>query len=405
MKRMSSYLKRTWAEIDLDAIRHNYLTIASSLSAGCRAMAIVKADAYGHGAAYIARVLRDAGASWFGVSNIEEALQLRESGIESSILILSYTPPEEAARLADYHITQSISSREYGEQLHREAVKAGVTVGAHIKVDTGMSRIGFSCQHPQDILKAADDIEAVCSLPGLKADGIFTHFASADEQKDGGYTAWQFDNFQQILHKLEERGLRFSLRHCCNSAATMLHPEMHLDMVRPGIILYGLLPAPWMKGLLPLSPAMELKSVVSMVKTVPKDTKVSYGRTFTASKTTTLATVPIGYADGFARSFSNRAAMLVNGKPAKVVGRVCMDQCMLDVTGIDGVREGMTVTVFGHDGRAFLPVEAISDLSETINYETVCLVGKRVPRVYLKNQQVIGQLNYIVPEMTDIRQA
>lgn len=400
---MKSYLKRTWAEINLDAIRHNYLTITSSLSAGCQAMAIVKADAYGHGAGYIARVLRDAGAKWFGVSNIEEALQLRDAGIEESILILSYTPPEEAERLAKYHITQSICNKEYGEQLNREAVKAGVQVSGHIKIDSGMSRIGFSCQNSTDIRKAADDIEAVCSLTGIKADGIFTHFASADEEQDDGYTKWQFDNFQKTIHILEERGIHFSLKHCCNSAATMLHPEMHLDMVRPGIILYGLLPAPWMKGLMPLVPAMELKTVVSMVKTVPKETKVSYGRTFTAPKTTKLATVPIGYADGFARSFSNRASMLVNGKPAKVVGRVCMDQCMLDVTGIDGVQEGMTVTVFGHDGDTFLPVETISELSDTINYETVCLVGKRVPRVYLKDNKVIGQLNYIVPEMTDIR--
>lgn len=397
------YLKRTWAEINLDAIRQNYQAITATLSDHCQAMAIVKADAYGHGAGFISRTLRDAGAKWFGVSNIEEALQIRDAGIEESILILSYTPPEEAKRLSQFTITQSVFNKEYGEQLSREAVKANVKVRVHIKIDSGMSRIGFSCQHPDDIVTATNEIEEVCSLPGLIPEGIFTHFASADEEKDDGYTKWQFDNFQTVIHNLEQRGIHFSLRHCCNSAATMLHPEMHMDMVRPGIILYGLLPAPWMKDILPLVPAMELKTVVSMIKTVPKETKVSYGRTFSAPETTTLATIPIGYADGFARSYSNRAPMLVNGKPAHVVGRVCMDQCMLDITGIDGVHDGMTITVFGHDGKAFLPVEEFSDMSGTINYETVCLVGKRVPRVYLKNKQIVGQLNYIAPEINHAR--
>lgn len=397
------YLKRTWAEIDLDAIRRNYQAITATLSENCQAMAIVKADAYGHGAGFISRTLRDAGAKWFGVSNIEEALQIRDAGIEESILILSYTPPVEAKRLSEFDITQSVFNKEYGEQLSREAVKANVKVRIHIKIDSGMSRIGFSCQHPEDIQEAADEVEAICSLPGLIPEGIFTHFASADEEQDDGYTQWQYDNFQAVIQKLERRGIHFPLKHCCNSAATMLHPEMHLDMVRPGIILYGLLPAPWMKDILPLVPAMELKTVVSMIKTVPKETKVSYGRTFTTPKMTTLATIPIGYADGFARNFSNRAPMLVNGKMAHVVGRVCMDQCMLDVTDIDGVYDGMTVTVFGHDGQAFLPVEEFSDMSGTINYETVCLVGKRVPRVYLKNKQVVGQLNYIAPETNHAR--
>ena len=395
---MTDYLKRTWAQINLDAIEHNFKTISAKITAGCRAMAIVKADAYGHGAGYVSQTLQKAGASWFGVSNLDEALQIREAGIVKPILILGYTPPKEAARLASFQITQTVFTRDYGEQLSLEAVKAGVQVRIHIKIDTGMSRIGFLCQRDSDALRAVEDVQEVCSLSGLIAEGIFTHFASADEKQDDGYTRCQFEHFIQVINELENRGVHFSLRHCCNSAATILYPEMHLDMVRLGIILYGLAPSPWMEGLLPFIPAMELKTVISMTKTIPAQTQISYGRTFTTGKETTLATVPIGYADGYPRSMSNRAHMLVNGKRAPVVGRVCMDQCMLDVTDIKGAHEGMSVTVFGHDNGAFLPVEEFASLSGTINYETVCLIGKRVPRVFQSGGQTIGQLNYIAPE-------
>ena len=392
---MIEFLKRTWAQINLDAVEHNFRVINESLSSGCRAMAIVKADAYGHGAGYVSRALRDAGAEWFGVSNLDEALQIREEGIDESILILAYTPPSMAFRLAENRITQTVFTREYAQRLSRAAEESGVRVRVHIKLDTGMSRIGFFCQNDQGIKDSVDEIEAVCSLPGIEAEGIFTHFTSADEEQGEEFTGLQYDRFQKVIKELEARGVRFALRHCCNSAATMRFPEMHLDLVRPGLILYGLSPAQWMDGTLPLIPAMELKTVVSMVKTVPSGTAVSYGRTFTANGEAALATLPIGYADGFPRGMSNRAEMLVGGRRAPVVGRVCMDQCMLDVTGIDGVYEGATVTVFGRDGDAVLPVEEFAALSGTINYETVCLIGKRVPRIFQSGGQMIGQLNYI----------
>lgn len=393
----TEFLKRTWAEINLDAIRDNFKAIVDSLSAGCQAMAIVKADAYGHGAAYISRVLKEAGVSWFGVSNLDEALQIRDAGIDDNILILGFTPPKEAARLAGYGITQTVLTLDYAKELSSEAVAAGVSVHIHVKLDTGMSRIGFLCQNDEDFDRTVDEVEEACRLPGLIPEGVFTHFASADEEQDDGYTCQQFTHFKEVISRLEACGIKFKLHHCCNSAATMRFPEMHWDMVRPGVILYGLSPSPWMKNMLPLKPAMELKTVISMTKTVPAGTKVSYGRTFTAERDTKLATVPIGYADGYPRSMSNRAKMLVGGQRAPVVGRVCMDQCMLDVTDIKDAREGMTVTVFGTDGGAGLPVEEFSELSGTINYETVCLIGKRVPRVFLRGGKVVGQLNYIVP--------
>lgn len=391
---MSEFLKRTWAEIHLNRLQGNFQAIQASLAPGSQAMAVVKADGYGHGAAAAAKALREAGAAWFGVSNLEEAVQLRRAGIDGDILILSFTPPEEAGRLAEFAVTQTVLSRPYAEELDAAAQAAGVRVRVHLKVDTGMSRVGF-LYHREGDEAVLDDMAAACRLPHLTAEGIFTHFASADEEEDGGFTRRQFALFMDAVRRLEERGVSFALRHCCNSAATLRYPEMHLDMVRPGIILYGLSPAPWMEGMLPLDPVMELKTTVSMIKDLPADTPVSYGRIYTTGEARRVATVPIGYADGYPRVLSNRADMLLAGRRVRVVGRVCMDQCMLDVTGLD-VRESMVATVFGRDGEAFLPVEELADHMGTINYEVVCQISKRVPRLFVRDGQVVGQLNYIV---------
>ncbi|MBS1328271.1 MAG: alanine racemase [Oscillospiraceae bacterium] len=391
---MSEFLKRTWAEIHLDRLQGNFQAIQASLAPGSQAMAVVKADGYGHGAAAAAKALRQAGAAWFGVSNLEEAVQLRRAGIDGDILILSFTPPEEAGRLAEFAVTQTVLSRPYAEELDAAAQAAGVRVRVHLKVDTGMSRVGF-LYHREGDEAVLDDMAAACRLPHLTAEGIFTHFASADEEEDEGFTRRQFALFMDAVRRLEERGVSFALRHCCNSAATLRYPEMHLDMVRPGIILYGLSPAPWMEGMLPLDPVMELKTTVSMIKDLPADTPVSYGRIYTTGEARRVATVPIGYADGYPRVLSNRADMLLAGRRVRVVGRVCMDQCMLDVTGLD-VRESMVATVFGRDGEAFLPVEELADHMGTINYEVVCQISKRVPRLFVRDGQVVGQLNYIV---------
>ena len=391
---LNEIMRDTVVEVDLDRIAFNVRQIKAMAGPGTQVAAVVKADGYGHGAAAAAKALREAGAAWFGVSNLEEAVQLRRAGIDGDILILSFTPPEEAGRLAEFAVTQTVLSRPYAEELDAAAQAAGVRVRVHLKVDTGMSRVGF-LYHREGDEAVLDDMAAACRLPHLTAEGIFTHFASADEEEDGGFTRRQFALFMDAVRRLEERGVSFALRHCCNSAATLRYPEMHLDMVRPGIILYGLSPAPWMEGMLPLDPVMELKTTVSMIKDLPADTPVSYGRIYTTGEARRVATVPIGYADGYPRVLSNRADMLLAGRRVRVVGRVCMDQCMLDVTGLD-VRESMVATVFGRDGEAFLPVEELADHMGTINYEVVCQISKRVPRLFVRDGQVVGQLNYIV---------
>ena len=236
-------------------------------------------------------------------------------------------------------------------------------------------------------------------MPGLYSEGIFTHFAVSDEGEPGDFfTEKQFEDFLSVVSGLKKRGVEFELRHCANSGAILDYPEMQLDMVRPGIILYGLLPSANMRNPLNLQPAMELKTVISMIKTVAENTSVSYGRCFVTQKKTRLATVPIGYADGYPRLLHDHADMLVCGERARVVGRVCMDQLMLDVTDIPKAREGMTVTIFGKDGQGFIPVDELASFNSTIHYEMVCLVGKRVPRIYLRGGKQVGQLNYICPE-------
>lgn len=357
---------------------------------------MVKADAYGHGAERLARQYEKLGADWFAVSNLEEARQLRRAGAALPILILGYTPPEAAAELARLNIAQALVGSEYGAKLNEQAVKAGVTVKVHISLDTGMSRIGFLYQQPERDMQSLDEIERICSLSGLDPEGIFTHFSVADEGENGrGYTQMQYQNFCGAIDILEQRGIRFRIRHCANSAAIFDYPEMQLDMARPGVILYGLMPSDLIQNPAPLVPVMQLKSVVALVKTIPAQTCVSYGRKFTADKDMKIATVPIGYADGYPRALFQSAQMLVHGQRAKICGRVCMDQLMLDVTKIPDIRTGDEVTVFGRDGSAVLPVDELASQLGTINYELVCGVSKRVPRVYRQNDQTAGTLDYL----------
>lgn len=391
---MTDFLRRTWAEVSLDALRHNLQAIRRLLSPGCRLMAVVKADAYGHGDRFCAREMADAGADWFGVSNIEEALSLRDAGITQPILILGTTPPEEAGTLCSRGITQTVFSLEYAMQLQAEAQRQGVTVSAHIKIDSGMGRIGFDSF---DRESCVDAVAAACALKNLSAEGIFTHFSSADEDggEDDGYTRAQFARFMAVIGALEQRGLRFPLRHCCNSAATLRFPEMHLDMVRPGLILYGLYPGECCRPFARLQPAMQLKSAVSMVKDLPAGRSVSYGRHFLSGAPMRVATLPIGYADGYHRALSGRGEMLLCGRRVPVIGNVCMDQLMCDVTDVPGVRAGDVATIFGEGEGAFLPIEEMADAIGTISYEIVCLIGKRVPRLYFRDGQPCGVARYI----------
>lgn len=392
-----AFLRRTWCEVHLDRITANAQHIRQMLSPACHMMGIVKADGYGHGAVEAAQAVLDGGADWLGVSNLEEGIQLRQAGIDTPILIISYTPPAEAKRLADFHLTQTVVSPEHGRELQLAASAANVVLRVHVKLDTGMSRVGLSCHSTEEIQVAIQQIRKLFSMDSLEVEGVFTHFASADEEQDDGFTQRQFDRFTALIEGAEAAGCHFTLRHCCNSAATLRFPHMHLDMVRPGIILYGLAPDRWMGKTLPwLQPAMELKTNISMVKEVPGDTALSYGRTFVTDRRTRVATVSIGYGDGYLRAASNKAFMLVGGQRVPVIGRVCMDQCMLDATDVDDMKEGMTVTAFGQDGDAWLSAEELAAWCGTIAYEVICAVSRRVPRIYMRSNVPIEEHNTIL---------
>lgn len=387
---MDNYFRRTWAEIDLNRIEHNFKLIKKQLSVGTKMCCVIKADAYGHGALELAALYERLGASFFAVSNLEEALELRMGGIKTPILILGFTPASYVCELSDYNISQAVFSVEYAQELSEYAQSMNVTVKAHIKVDTGMSRIGLMCQNTETDTPVKDAVE-IASLDGLSVEGIFTHFAVSDEKEEGrDYTEHQIDCFNYIINGMKENGFDTDkiIKHCSNSAAIMDYKNANMDMVRAGIILYGLAPSGKLKGQLELKPAMEIKSVIAHIKEIEPGTTVSYGRTFTADKKLKIATVPIGYADGYIRNLAESAYMIVCGKKAKVIGRICMDQCMIDVTDIKNVRVGDTVIVVGKSGKYEISMDDVASWTGTINYEVACLVGKRVPRVYIKNKEV-----------------
>ncbi len=381
---MNDFWKRLWTEINLDNLIFNYKALREALAPSTKICCVVKANAYGHHAPKVAQCLEEAGADFFAVSNIEEAIQLRDCGIEAPVLILGYTPVECARVLADNNISQCVYSTEYAKGLSECAQKAACCVDIHIKIDTGMGRIGFRV----DDRSTEADVLSACKLPFLNPVGIFTHFAVSDVGEAGKeFTLEQYKKFSGLVGRLKEKGTSFHYVHCANSAAAMDYPELGLDMVRAGIILYGLLPSDCTKNALPLKKVMSLKTVVSHIKEIDTGDTVSYGCTFTASKRTKIATVPMGYADGFWRSNGKSSPpMLLRGKQAPIVGRICMDQLMLDVTEIDSVQMGDEVTVFGtQEGNT---VDEFASANGTINYEIVCAVGRRVPRVFIKDGKV-----------------
>jgi len=370
------FLHRTWAEIDLSALKNNFEIIKSQAN-GTPVMAVVKANAYGHNDDIVAPLLDKWGAFGFAVSNIEEAKHLRDLGIKKTVLILGYTPETCAEELSKYDISQCVFSKEYATALSENARKSGVNIKIHIKLDTGMGRIGFDCRNEE--LSGIDDAIFSAKLPNLNFRGIFTHFALADRNniKEDDFTNKQYSHFVKGVEKIKKSGLNPEFCHCCNSAATYLDKDKHFDMCRAGITLYGLTPSTDLDFNEGFVPVMTLKSVVSMVKTVRKGESVNYGRTFIASKDTKIATVSVGYADGYSRLLSNKGYVLIRGKKAKIVGRICMDQMSVDVSDIKDVNMGDEVILFGKD----LPVENLSTICETINYETVCDVSSRVPRI------------------------
>ena len=392
---MVDFLRRSWAVVDLDCIDYNIRSIKQKLKPGCMIMGVVKADAYGHGDKYIADELVRLGVNWFAVSNLTEAMSLRNQGIYHHILILGTTPPNKAKQLCEYNITQAVFSLEYAKKLQQQAQRAGVTVACHIKVDTGMGRIGFEAD--QDMDTAVEEIAQVCQYTNLRCDGIFTHFSSSDEYNDDSidYTRQQYECFMKTCDELQKRGIHFMIRHCCNSGGIVNYPEFHLDMVRAGVLIYGLVPDKACEGKIDLKPAMQLHSVISMIKEVKAGAKLSYGRTFTADHDMRIATVPIGYADGYHRSLSNRGRMLVNGHFANIVGRICMDQLLLDVTGIPDLSDGMQITIVGEEDGKRITMEEIAAMTDTVHYEIMCVIGKRVPRVYRRGGKDIGVVDYV----------
>lgn len=393
---MLEFLRRTWAQINLDALDNNIEQIKNVLRPGTGLCAVVKADCYGHGYAYTAQQMQESGADRFAVSNLAEALQLRKAGIDRPILILGYTPPDKTRELVYNDISQAVYSLAYAKALSDNASICGVRVNAHIKIDTGMSRIGFLYHDSVDDYPVIDEIEKACTLPGINPEGIFTHFSSADCTDGELFTRLQYDLFLSAVDRLASRGIYFELRHCSNSAGILNYREMNFDMVRAGIILYGLYPSPSVGRTVRLLPVMELKTVISMLKNIPADTPVSYGRTFTSKREMTVATVPIGYADGYPRRLSNKMSMLVNGRRAPVIGNVCMDQTMLDVTDIGNVYEGRQITVFGRDGGAYISVDEVAEKAGLINYEVLCSLSRRVPRVYIKNGEIFETTDYML---------
>ena len=374
-------LRRTWAEIDLDALEHNYRE--ARRRTGVKYLGVVKADAYGHGAVQIGRKLEQLGADYLAVSSLDEARELRRNGISMPVLILGHTPPEMVPQLIAYDITQTVSAKAKAEAYSAAAKECGGTLKVHIKVDTGMSRLGFLVRNDH-FHRGVAAIADSCGLPNLDAEGIFTHFSSADEdgEEDEAYTREQFALFCKVLKALEEQGRTFLLRHCANSGALARYPEMYLDMVRPGIALYGVGADAKRLG---LQSVMKLKSCVSTIKVFDPQTEVSYGRTFRAQRRTRMGVLPIGYADGLFRGLSNRMAVQTEYGPAAVCGRICMDMTMVDLTDLPDVHVGDAVELFG----TRQSVDALAEILGTIPYELTCAVSKRVPRLYMEGDQVV----------------
>ncbi|MDD2573505.1 MAG: alanine racemase [Firmicutes bacterium] len=380
---MISGIRPVWLEVNLDNLAHNIRQIKENVRPPASLMGIVKADGYGHGALEVSRVLIEEGVQRLGVAVLDEAIELRQAEIDFPILVLGYTPAELFDKVLEYNITPTLYNYEDALKLSELASKKGDRAKVHLKLDTGMGRIGM--------LPGEDSIDTVSNiykLQGIIIEGIFTHFSVADE-RDKTYTREQYKKFIGFTDALKAKGIDIPLRHAGNSAASIDLPDMHLDMVRPGIILYGLYPSDEVdKGKLSLKPLASLKAAISHVKTVPTGTSVGYGRKYISTSESVIATLPLGYADGYTRLLSGKADVLVHGARVPLAGNICMDQCMIDVTGIDGVKVGDEAVLMGQQGEQSITAEELGGLLGTINYEIVCMIGKRVPRVYIKDGKI-----------------
>lgn len=386
-ERMEKILRRTWAEIDLDALAYNYHKLRERMGANAKYMGVVKADAYGHGAVRVARKLEALGADYLAVSNLEEAQELRHNGLKLPILLLGYTPADMTEVLIANDIAQDVPTLEMAKAYAKEAAACGKALRVHLKLDTGMGRLGFQCDEAHFDQSLAEILEAV-KLPNLAWEGVFMHFCVSDEADNAesrAFTKVQHDRFCRMVEEVERKaGMTFPLHHCCNSGAVAYSPEYAWDLCRPGVVLFGTEP---MSRELGLKPVMTLKTTVGPVKAYAPETSVSYGRTYFTDSPRRLGVLPIGYADGLQRCLSNKWDMLTKDGPAPIRGRVCMDMCMVDLTGLPEVRQGDEVEVFGPNN----PIEKMAEAAGTITYELTCGISKRVPRVYIENGAVVGR--------------
>jgi alanine racemase len=373
-------LRPTWAEVDLDAIRWNVRQFKSLVGDSVKVLVAVKADAYGHGAVPVARTCVEAGAEYLGVASVEEGVELRDAGIECPILVLGYAPLEAAPYIVEYGLTQAVYQTELVHALADAAARANRTVKVHIKVDTGMSRIGVLT--PEDVLNLA---KRILDRPSLQLEGIFTHLSKADEA-DKSYTYLQLDRWHAVIRTLEREGIQIPIHHVANSAGTIEFPEARFQMVRIGIGAYGCYPSETVdRTSVDLKQALSLYSRIVRLESIPPDYRVGYGGTYNFSQPRRIATVPVGYADGYSRLLSNKAFVLVRGKRVPVAGRVSMDQLMLDVTDVPDVQLGDVVCLYGRQGDAFISLDEVASWMGTISYEVACDLGKRVQRVYRMN--------------------
>lgn len=386
---MKTY-SRVYAKIDLDAIAYNMEQMKQNIRPETKVMAVIKADGYGHGAVQIAEMMERWNYIWgFAVATLDEAVVLRTEGIQKPILVLGCVFPDQYMEMLKHGIRMNIYTEEMAESISRMAAREGKTAYMHIKLDTGMSRLGFGINE-----QSAETIKRISKMPNVNMEGIFTHFTKADE-KDKSFTKKQIQEFVWMTERLKEKNVRFTYEHCSNSAGIIDVPEANFDIVRAGISTYGLYPSEEVdKTNVKLKPALALKSHVAFVKEIERGTPVSYGGTFVAKEKMKIATIPVGYADGYPRSLSNKGYVLIRGKKAPILGRVCMDQFMVDVTQIEGVSFGDKVTMIGKDGNEILPVEVLSELSGRFNYEFVCDLGKRIPRVYVRDGKIAEQVDY-----------
>ena len=386
---MENSIRPVWAEVNLDSIENNVRQI-KEICGSKKIYGVVKADAYGHGALDIVPILLKSGVTNLAVAVITEALEIINSGVKVPILILGFTPLTFSKEILDNNIEVTVYDLNYAKELSKIAEAENKVAKIHIAVDTGMGRIGFLPNK-----KGLDDVIEISKLPNIKLEGIFTHFSTADEA-DKSYSLEQLNKFNEFVNTLESKNIKLNTKHVSNSAAIMELSEAHFNGVRPGIIMYGYYPSnEVIKGKLDLKPALTLKTSVVHVKTLPKDMYISYGRRYKTDKESVIATLPIGYADGYTRALSNKGKVIINGKLAPIVGNVCMDQCMVDVTNVGEVKVGDEVILLGEQEGTKFNADDLAELLETINYEVICMIGRRVPRVYISKEKIVKIRNYV----------